>query len=67
MDFPKLLTPEFDTTLPSGKNVKYRPFLVKEEKILMMIKETDDFSKVLTSMKKVVKSCLVDDINFKDM
>ena len=67
MDFPNLLTPEYDTTLPSGKNVKYRPFLVKEEKILMMLKETDEFSKVLTTMKKVVKSCLKDDISFKDM
>ena len=67
MDFPNLLTPEYDTTLPSGRNVKYRPFLVKEEKILMMLKETDEFSKVLTTMKKVVKSCLKDDISFKDM
>ena len=67
MDLPRLLTPEYDATLPSGKNVKFRPFLVKEEKILMMLKETDDFTKVLTTMKKVVKSCLVDDVNFKEL
>ena len=67
MDLPKLLTPEYEATLPSGKNVKFRPFLVKEEKILMMLKETDEFSKVLTTMKKVVKNCLTDDISFKDM
>ena len=40
MDLPKLLTPEYEATLPSGKNVKFRPFLVKEEKILMSFQKS---------------------------
>ena len=50
MNIPIVVTPEYDTTLPSGKKVKFRPFLVKEEKVLLMIKDSNDFEQVLNAM-----------------
>ena len=40
MNIPIVATPEYETTLPSGNLVKFRPFLVKEEKVLLMIKDS---------------------------
>jgi len=63
MAIPKIVTPEHETTLPSGKRVKFRPFLVKEEKILLMMKENAEFGNVVDSMLKVVTNCVESDLD----
>jgi len=64
MALPKLDTPTYKLKIPStGKNVTYRPFLVKEEKLLMMAKEGGDTSQMVDTLKKLVSSCVEDDID----
>ena len=47
MPLPKINTPTYELTLPSnGKKIKYRPFLVREEKILIMALETEDMKQI---------------------
>lgn len=58
MPLPTLETPKYKTKIPStGKTIEYRPFLVKEEKILMIAQESEEPSAILTAMKEIVKSC----------
>jgi len=64
MALPKLDTPTYKLKIPSsGKTVTYRPFLVKEEKLLMMAKEGGDTSQMVDTLKKLVSSCVEDDID----
>lgn len=59
---PKVAHPIFEDTIPSTKKkIKFRPMLVKEEKILLMAKETDDENAILSAIKQVVNNCLLDD------
>ena len=72
MSLPFVLTPEHEATLPSGLRVTYRPFLVKEEKVMLTIKESKDSREILRCMKKVVESCLISgaepsDLSYNDM
>ena len=58
MALPKLDTPIFETVIPStGKLIEYRPFLVKEEKILMMAQESKDPAQAISALKKIINSC----------
>ena len=58
---PKLTSPMFNITIPStGNSVKIRPMLVKEEKILLVAKQSEDQTDILTAMKQVVNNCLID-------
>ena len=51
MALPKLNTPTYELVLPStGEKVKYRPFLVKEQKILMIAQESNDQNEIVKSM-----------------
>jgi hypothetical protein len=62
MALPVISTPEFTTIVPSlGKKVKYRPFLVKEEKILLMAMEGRDDEEITNSIQKILSSCILDD------
>jgi hypothetical protein len=64
MALPKLETPTYETTIPStGKVIEYRPFLVKEEKILMMAQESQDASQSINALKRIIKSCTFDKVN----
>jgi len=64
MALPKFNNPIFELTLPStGQAVKYRPFLVKEQKILLLAMEGDDQKDTLTAIKQIVGNCAVDDID----
>ena len=67
MALPKLNTPEFTTTIPSGKSVRFRPFLVKEEKMMLMAKESISGEEVFDLVDRVVRSCIVDDTNVDDL
>ena len=64
MALPKINSPIFELTLPStGENVKYRPFLVKEQKILLLAMESEDQKSVLTAIKQIVNNCAIDEID----
>jgi len=58
MALPKLTTPEYTLTLPStGEEIKYRPFLVKEQKLLMIANESEDEKQIFNTMTKLVSDC----------
>ena len=64
MGLPSLATPQFTTTLPStGQEIEYRPFLVKEEKVLMMALEGDDQKEIAKAVSNILKSCVLTDID----
>lgn len=61
---PNISAPSFTTTLPStGREIKYRPFLVKEEKVLLMAMEGGDSKEIMNAVLNVVGSCVLDDID----
>ena len=58
MALPKLNTPTYELVLPStGEKVKYRPFLVKEQKVLMIAKETENYEDIANAVGNLVHSC----------
>ena len=58
MPLPKLAIPEYDLTLPiSGTKVTYRPFLVKEEKLLYLAMESQDDKQMMKAVKTIIKNC----------
>mgnify|MGYP001166655580 FL=1 len=60
MALPKINTPTYDLTLPStGKKIKYRPFLVREEKILIMALETEDMSQITNAIIEILDECIL--------
>ena len=59
MPLPKIATPTYDLELPStGKTIQYRPFLVKEEKLLVLALESEDTKQITNAIKAVLKSCI---------
>ena len=59
MPLPKIATPTYELVLPSTeKTVRYRPFLVKEEKLLVLALESEDNKQITTAIKTVIKSCV---------
>ena len=61
MALPKLDAPVYNLVLPStGQEIKYRPFLVKEQKLLMIAQESDDDDQLYNTMSSIVKSCTFD-------
>ena len=59
MPLPKIATPSYELELPSsGKTIKYRPFLVKEEKVLVIAMESEDTKQITNAIKAVLKSCV---------
>ena len=60
MPLPKIATPTYELELPStGGTVKYRPFLVKEEKVLVIALESEDNKQITTAIKAVLKNCVL--------
>ena len=60
MPLPKINTPTYELVLPSsGKKIKYRPFLVREEKILIMALETEDTKQITQSVIDILGSCIL--------
>ena len=59
MPLPKKACPTYDVVFPStGKKIKYRPFLVKEEKILILALESEDQKQITDAIKSTLKSCI---------
>ena len=69
MPLPKVNTPTYELVLPStGKKVKYRPFLVREEKILIMALETEDIKQITQAVVDILTECiLTKGIKFEDL
>jgi hypothetical protein len=60
MPLPKINTPTYEMTLPStGKKIKYRPFLVREEKILIMAMESENMSEITNAIVQILSDCIV--------
>ena len=59
MPLPKIATPTYELELPStGQTIEYRPFLVKEEKVLVIAMESEDTKQITTAIKTVIKNCI---------
>ena len=59
MPLPKIATPTYELVLPSTKKtIKYRPFLVKEEKLLVLALETEEQKQITSAVKSVIKNCI---------
>ena len=68
MALPKLTTPTYELEIPStDEKIKYRPFLVKEEKILMMAMETKSESDIVQAVRDIVSECTFNKINLGTM
>ena len=60
MPLPKIATPSYELELPStGKTIQYRPFLVKDEKLLVIALESEDTKQITNAIKAVIKSCVL--------
>jgi hypothetical protein len=61
MSLPVVDVPIYELKLPSnGKEIRVRPFLVKEEKLLLMAAESDDVEEIIKTTKQVINNCLID-------
>tara|TARA_Y100001949_G_C15920416_1_gene300981 strand:- start:9 stop:764 length:756 start_codon:yes stop_codon:yes gene_type:complete len=68
MGLPTIIVPTYTLTIPSsGKEVKYRPFLVKEEKILLLAMESDKTEEILNATKTIIDNCVYDDLDVDEM
>ena len=69
MALPKLNdVPKYELTIPStGKTITFRPFLVKEQKILLMAMETKDQKQMLQAVSDTIDACLYDKINVRTL
>ena len=68
MALPKLLVPTYELAVPStDEKVKYRPFLVKEEKILLIAMESGDTNEMLRAVKDIVDECTFNKLKLGDM
>ena len=68
MALPKIETPSYTMVLPSREGeIKFRPFTVKEEKILMMAQETGEQKDIVMAMSDVIESCTYGELKCKDL
>ena len=68
MALPKLNTPTYELEIPStDEKIKFRPFLVKEEKVLMMALETKDNAQIVNAVKDIVSECTYNKLNINTM
>ena len=60
MPLPKINAPTYELVIPSSnKKIKYRPFLVKEEKILVIAMESNDIQDIARAVKQVLGNCII--------
>jgi len=61
MTLPTINVPTYELEIPSNKEkITYRPFLVKEEKILLLAMEQDDEKEMIAAVKQIIKNCTYD-------
>lgn len=62
MAIPKLATPLYDVVCPSGQKLSFRPWLVKEEKLLMIAMQSDDPVTIMNTSKQILENCIISSI-----
>ena len=68
MALPKLNTPTYELEVPStDQKIKYRPFLVKEEKILLLAMESKDNTQIIQAVKDIVSSCTFEKVDVSSL
>ena len=68
MALPQLATAKYELTLPStGEKVEYRPFLVKEEKVLMIAQSTGQQNDIVLAVEQIIDSCTFGKLNVKSL
>jgi hypothetical protein len=68
MALPKIGYPTFELQLPSnGKTIKYRPFIVKEEKVLLLALESEDEAQIKDAVKNLIKNCVITRIKVDEL
>jgi hypothetical protein len=68
MALPKVSTPTYELTVPStGEKVSYRPFLVKEEKTLLMAAEDQNISTITKAMRDIISTCTEGEVDLKNL
>ena len=68
MPLPELVTPTYELVVPSTKKkLKYRPFLVKEQKVLILALEENDSAQILEAIKTIFKSCIITRFKMDDL
>tara|TARA_B100000287_G_scaffold420105_1_gene459083 strand:- start:2237 stop:2950 length:714 start_codon:yes stop_codon:yes gene_type:complete len=68
MPLPKLNTPEYSLNVPSSdEEIKYRPFVVAEEKLLLIAQETGDEDSMLNAVKQIVEGCTFNNLDVEHM
>jgi hypothetical protein len=68
MPLPKIDQPIFDMTIPSiGKTITFRPFLVKEEKILLIAQQSGNDTDVIRAIKQILNNCVLEDIDLDSL
>lgn len=68
MALPMMAAPTYTLTIPStNKQVKYRPFLVKEEKALLIAQQSEDIKVMVDSLKQVIQGCVLDKIDVEKL
>ena len=68
MALPKLTTPTYELEIPStDEKISYRPFLVKEEKILLMAMESGKNEDIVNAVKQIVSECTYNKLKLGNM
>jgi len=68
MTLPMMNTPTYNLVVPStGEKIKYRPFLVKEEKALLIAQQSEDVEVMVDSLKQVIRDCVLDKIDVESL
>lgn len=68
MALPQINNSRYEVVIPStGQKVSYRPYLVKEEKVLMMAMESNDSKMIMNATIDIIKACVFDDINIDEL
>ena len=67
MSLPAPSTPTYELILPStGKTIKFRPFLVKEEKVLLLAEQSEDEKQIKEAIKSVIKNCIITRVKIEE-
>ena len=68
MGLPTIAVPQYSLTVPSTKKkIKFRPFLVKEEKILLIALESENQEQIINATKTTLQNCIFGDVNISDL
>ena len=68
MALPKIATPTYELEIPSSKEkLTYRPFLVKEEKLLLLAMETEKEEDIISAIKTIINNCTFEKVNVDDL